>query len=159
MRASCQSVRIVLSWLWSQNGGNVPVGVLKRLFGYVRPYWKMLVATGILLLLQTGLSLLPPLLQRDIVDQVIGPHDLSRLGTVIVGLIGVYALLFLTEVGDQYIRHVLGARFILDLRVHIYTYLQRLSLSFFDRTSTGELMSRVTMTSTRWSSSSPTVSR
>ncbi|MGB5932498.1 MAG: ABC transporter ATP-binding protein, partial [Anaerolineae bacterium] len=93
------------------------MGVLKRLFGYVRPYWKMLVATGILLLLQTGLSLLPPLLQRDIVDQVIGHHDLSRLGTVIVGLIGVYALLFLTEVGDQYIRHVLGARFILDLRV------------------------------------------
>ena len=120
------------------------MGVLKRLFGYVRPYWKMLVATGILLLLQTGLSLLPPLLQRDIVDQVIGPHDLSRLGTVIVGLIGVYALLFLTEVGDLYIRHVLGARFIFDLRVRIYAYLQRLSLSFFESTSTGELMSRVT---------------
>lgn len=118
--------------------------VLKRLFGYVRPYWKPLVAAGILLLLQTGLSLLPPLVQRDIVDQVIGARDLSRLGAMIIGLVVVYALLLLTEVGDQYIRHALGARFIFDLRVHIYAYLQRLSLSFFESTSTGELMSRVT---------------
>jgi len=44
----------------------------------------------------------------------------------------------------MYIRHALGERFILDLRVRLYAYLQRLSLSFFERTSTGELMSRVT---------------
>ena len=63
---------------------------------------------------------------------------------MVVGMVGVYALLWGTEVGEQYIRHVLGARFILDLRVRLYGYLQRLSLSFFERTSTGELMSRVT---------------
>ncbi len=48
------------------------------------------------------------------------------------------------EFGDQYLRHVVGERFLFDLRVRIYDYLQRLSLSFFERTSTGELMSRVT---------------
>ncbi|HUX77256.1 MAG TPA: ABC transporter ATP-binding protein [Anaerolineae bacterium] len=119
------------------------MSVLKRLFGYVRPYWKPLAATGVLLLLNTGLSLLPPLFQRDIVDQVIGTRDLSHLGTLVATLVGVYVLLWITEVGDQYTRHVLGARFIFDLRTHIYAYLQRLSLSFFERTSTGELMSRV----------------
>ena len=41
-------------------------------------------------------------------------------------------------------RHALGERFIFDLRVRLYDYLQRLSLSFFGGTSTGELMSRVT---------------
>jgi subfamily B ATP-binding cassette protein MsbA len=117
--------------------------VLKRLLHYVRPYWKPLLVTGVLLLLNTGLSLLPPLFQREIVDRVIVSGDLTRLGVLAVGLIGVYALLWGTEVGDQYIRHVLGARFILDLRVRLYGYLQRLSLSFFERTSTGELMSRV----------------
>ncbi len=117
--------------------------VLKRLLDFVRPYWKSLLITGVLLLLNTGLSLLPPLFQREIVDRVIVSGDLSRLGVLAVGLIGVYALLWGTEVGDQYIRHVLGARFILDLRVRLYGYLQRLSLSFFERTSTGELMSRV----------------
>jgi len=117
--------------------------VLQRLFGYVRPYWKTLVVTGILLLLNTGLSLLPPLFQRGIVDQVIGARNISRLGGMIAALAGVYLLLWLTDTGEQYIRHALGARFIFDLRVRIYAYLQRLSLSFFERTSTGELMSRV----------------
>ena len=118
--------------------------VLRRLFGYVRPYWKPLVATGVLLILHTGLSLLPPLFQREIVDQVIDARDVSRLGEIVALLVGIYVLLWLTEVGDQYTRHVLGARFIFDLRTHIYAYLQRLSISFFERTSTGELMSRVT---------------
>ncbi len=118
--------------------------VLKRLFGYVRPYWKPLVVTGALLLLRTGLNLLPPLFQREIVDQVIGGHDLSRLGVMIATLIGVYAILQFVDFGDLYVRHALGERFIFDLRVRIYAHLQRLSLSFFERTSTGELMSRVT---------------
>jgi ABC-type multidrug transport system fused ATPase/permease subunit len=118
--------------------------VLKRLFGHVRSYWKPLVVTGLLLLLQAGLSLLPPLFQREIVDRVIGGGDLSRLGVMIGAMVGVYALLHLADFGDLYIRHALGERFIFDLRVRIYDYLQRLSLSFFERTSTGELMSRVT---------------
>jgi len=120
------------------------VGILKRLFGYVRPYWKPLVAVSVLLLLNTGLNLLPPLFQREIIDQVITTRDLPRLGRMIAGLVGVYVLLWFTDVGDQFTRHVLGARFIFDLRMSIYAYLQRLSLSFFERTSTGELMSRVT---------------
>ncbi len=117
--------------------------ILKRLLRYVQPYWKSLLVTGVLLLLHTGLTLLPPLFQRQIVDQVIVAGNLSRLGVMVAGLIGIYALLWGTEVSEQYIRHVLGARFILDLRVRLYGYLQRLSLSFFERTSTGELMSRV----------------
>jgi ABC-type multidrug transport system fused ATPase/permease subunit len=96
------------------------------------------------LVLQTGLSLLPPLFQREIVDEVIGTREMRRLGTLVATMIGVYALLGLTEFGDQYLRHVVGERFLFDLRVRIYDYLQRLSLSFFERTSTGELMSRVT---------------
>ena len=120
------------------------MGILKRLFGYVRPYWKPLVAVSVLLLLNTGLNLLPPLFQREIIDQVITTRDLPRLGRMIAGLVGVYVLLWFTDVGDQFTRHVLGARFIFDLRMSIYAYLQRLSLSFFERTSTGELMSRVT---------------
>jgi ABC-type multidrug transport system fused ATPase/permease subunit len=117
---------------------------LKRLFRHLGPYWKPLTATSILLLLQTGLSLLPPLFQKAIIDEVIATGDLRRLVLLVAVLIGVFAVLALVEFGDQYLRHVLGERFLLDLRVRIYGYLQRLSLSFFERTSTGELMSRVT---------------
>jgi ABC-type multidrug transport system fused ATPase/permease subunit len=118
--------------------------VLRRLFGYVRPYWKPLLVTSILLLLHTILNLLPPLFQREIVDEVIGARDLSRLGVLIAALVGIYIVVQVVDFGDLYLRHALGERFIFDLRVRIYAHLQRLSLSFFEQTSTGELMSRVT---------------
>jgi len=118
--------------------------VLRRLFRYLTPYWKQLVFTGMLLILLTVFELLPPLFQRQIVDEVIGTRDLGRLGVLIAGLVGIYALIQAANSGDLYIRHALGQRFIFDLRVRLYAYLQRLSLSFFERTSTGELMSRVT---------------
>ena len=118
--------------------------VLRRLFRYLAPYWKQLVLTATLLVLLTVFELLPPLFQKQIVDEVIGTRDLSRLGVLIAGLVGVYALIQVANSGDLYMRHALGQRFIFDLRVRLYSYLQRLSLSFFERTSTGELMSRVT---------------
>ena len=117
---------------------------LKRLFAFLMPYWKTLLLNAVLILILTILGLLPPLFQRQIVDEVIGTGDLSKLGMLIGGLVLVYALQQLINAADMYIRHALGERFILDLRVHIYAYLERLSLSFFERTSTGELMSRVT---------------
>ena len=117
---------------------------LKRLVGYLGPYWRRLIVTSVLLILSTGLGLLPPLFQRQIVDEVIGTRDLSRLVTLVAIMIGVYAAAGWVDFGDQYLRHTVGERFLFDLRVRIYAYLQRLSLSFFERTSTGELMSRVT---------------
>lgn len=120
------------------------MNVLRRLLHDVRPYWKPLLATAFLMLAGVVLNLLPPLLQRRIVDEVIGARNLERLGGAIVALVGVYLAASLVEMAEQYIRHVLGQRFILDLRVRLYAYLQKLSLSFFERTSTGELMSRVT---------------
>jgi ABC-type multidrug transport system fused ATPase/permease subunit len=120
------------------------MAVIKRLAGYLGPYWKTLVVTCVLLVLNIGFSLLPPLFQRQIIDQVIGQQNLSTLPVLIAGLIVVYGLGALTEFGDQYLRHTLGERFICDLRVRLYGHLQRLSLSYFEHTSTGELMSRVT---------------
>ena len=118
--------------------------ILKRLFSFLTPYWKTLLVSAVLLLGRAGLELAPPLFQRTIVDEIIGLRDLARLGVMVSALVGVYALQQLINAGDMYIRHALGERFILDLRVGLYDYLQRLSLSFFERTSTGELMSRVT---------------
>ena len=99
--------------------------------------------TTAFILLQTGLGLLPPLFQREIVDGVIAARQIERLLPLVFGLVGIYALTGLTEFGDQYLRHTIGERFLYDLRVRIYDHLQRLSLAFFERTSTGELMSRV----------------
>jgi ABC-type multidrug transport system fused ATPase/permease subunit len=118
--------------------------VLRRLFGFLGPYWRTLALSVVLLLLRAAVDLVPPLFQRQIIDQALGERQLQRLGLLIGALVGVYALQELLGFGDNYTRHALGERFIRDLRVRLYAYLQRLSLSFFEQTSTGELMSRVT---------------
>jgi subfamily B ATP-binding cassette protein MsbA len=118
--------------------------VLKRLFALLAPYWKTLLLSAVVLLARAGLELVPPLFQKTIVDDVIVAGDLSLLAPLIVALVGVYAVQTLVRMADNYLRHALGERFILDLRVRLYAYLQRMSLSFFEGTSTGELMSRVT---------------
>jgi ABC-type multidrug transport system fused ATPase/permease subunit len=118
--------------------------VLRRLFLFLAPYWRTLLLSGVLLLGRASLQLVPPLLQRAVVDEVVGQRDLARLGGFVAALAGAYGLGQLINALDLYMRHALGERFILDLRVRLYAYLQRLSLSFFERTSTGELMSRVT---------------
>ena len=118
--------------------------VLKRLILLLSPYWKTIVISALLLVGRACLELVPPLIQREIIDEVITTRNLSYLGIIITVLIGAYALNQLVQIGDNYVRHSLGEKFIFDFRVRLYAYLQKMSLSFFERTSTGELMSRVT---------------
>jgi len=118
--------------------------ILKRLFILLIPYWRQLSISAVLLILRAGLELAPPLFQKVVIDEIISTGNLTRLGLFLAGLAGVYTLMQLVNVGDNFIRHALGEKFILDLRIRLYAYLQRLSLSFFERTSTGELMSRIT---------------
>lgn len=120
------------------------MNILKRLFNLLIPYWRQLLLSAVLLVLRAALELAPPLFQKAVIDEIIKSGNLARLGLFLGGLVGVYALTQLVNIGDNFIRHALGEKFILDLRVRIYAYLQRLSLSFFERTSTGELMSRIT---------------
>lgn len=98
----------------------------------------------VLLLTGIALDLVPPLVQREIIDGVIATGDLSKLAPLLILLVMIFILQQLVNVGDNYFRHVLGGKFILDLRLKLYAYLQRLSLAFFEKTSTGEIMSRVT---------------
>jgi len=123
---------------------NTHMKVLLRLLRYLEPYWRWVVISIVCLLLLSILNLLPPLFQKQIIDDVIGRRLLGRLPMLVLGLAGVYALTHFLRSGDLYLRHVLGERFLLDLRVLLYDYLQRLSLSFFENQQTGEIMSRIT---------------
>jgi ABC-type multidrug transport system fused ATPase/permease subunit len=120
------------------------VQILKRLFFLLTPYWGALLISALLLIVRAALELVPPLFQKAIIDEAVSSRHLRYIGVLIACLVGIYALQQLVSVGDNYIRHALGEKFIFDLRVRLYSYLQRMSLAFFERTSTGELMSRVT---------------
>jgi ABC-type multidrug transport system fused ATPase/permease subunit len=92
----------------------------------------------------TALGLLPPLYQRRIVDDVAVPRNIEPLLGLVLALAGIYAGTRLVNMAAMYVRHLLGARFIRDLRVNLYAHLQTLALDYFNRRQTGEIMSRVT---------------
>lgn len=120
------------------------MAVFTRLIRDLRPYLKTLLLAVVLTFLTAGTQLVPPLFQRWIIDDALAALDVERITWLVVGLIGVYLVSSLLNSADQYIRHVLGQKFIYDLRLRLYDHLQRLSLSFFEHRQTGELMSRLT---------------
>lgn len=117
---------------------------LLRVLHYIRPYRALALLTLACAGLTTLMELVPPWLIKVIIDDVIQAHRLTWLPWVIGALAGAYAL----KNGFASLRirlnNTLEQRVVHDVRSQVFTALQRQSVSFFERRSTGEIMSRVT---------------
>ncbi len=117
--------------------------LLRRVLAYGRPYRYQIIAMLTAILITTGLTLLTPLILRDLIDRTIPSGNVHRL--VLLAL----ALLLIPSVGgginviQRRLNAVVGEGVIYDLRVALYSHLQRMSLRFFTNTKVGELMSRL----------------
>jgi ATP-binding cassette subfamily B protein len=116
----------------------------RRLFAYARPY-RALVAGALALLLTDGvLQLAGPLLTRRVIDEALPARDFS----LVTWATAMYALSlvasFACAYGETLLTSLLGQRVMHDLRMEIFTHLQRLPVAFFDRTPVGRLVTRVT---------------
>ncbi|MEM2926141.1 MAG: ABC transporter transmembrane domain-containing protein [Candidatus Bathyarchaeia archaeon] len=116
---------------------------LRWLVSYLKPHWYWAVAALLISLATTGLGLVPPYLIRLLIDQVFPSRDVGLLITLTLGLVGVYAINALLNIGLNYSLALLGQKVIYDMRSRVYEHLQRLSLGFYDRISSGRLLSRV----------------
>jgi ATP-binding cassette subfamily B protein len=115
-----------------------------RLLSYLEPY-KALAITGFLLTLGlTVLNLLPAIITQRLIDNVLVPKYLPGLWPLLFTLLGIYVLVGIISVVRGYLLEWLGARVVFDMRVQVYDHLQLLSLGFFGRKQTGQIMSRVT---------------
>jgi ATP-binding cassette subfamily B protein len=117
--------------------------VLFRLARYLKPYLPLAFLSFFLTLGLTALQLTPPFLTKLMVDEAIGKGDLGKLTTIIWGIIVVYLSLAVVNGFRTYLMQWLGQHIVFDIRSQLYQHLQALSLSFFDKRRTGEIMSRV----------------
>ena len=118
--------------------------ILRRLLGYLRPYRGHTLAAVLLLLTQSGLALVGPRLTEHALDVAI-PHADRGLLTLLAGLyLGTLLAEFVVEYAGTLLTTLVGQRVMYDLRMEIFTRLQRLSIAFFDRNPVGRLMTRVT---------------
>ncbi|MFN2564020.1 MAG: ABC transporter ATP-binding protein [Gemmatimonadaceae bacterium] len=116
----------------------------RRLFAYARPY-HLLVGTALALLLTDGLlQLAGPLLTRTVIDDALPARDFSLLAWATVAYAASLLASFACAYGETLLTSLLGQRVMHDLRMDIFAHLQRLPVSFFDRTPVGRLVTRVT---------------
>jgi len=120
---------------------------IQAFVGWYRPYVKTLVLVLFSALAFSGLTLLIPLITRYITKDILegdpaqAPSRLLLTGLVMLAVIGFQILFqFIFDIRG----HVMGAAMERDMRDALFAHLSRQSFSFFDRTKTGSLMSRLT---------------
>ena len=126
-----------------QDRPEVSRALLRRVGQYAWPYWAGVVVMLTTIVAISVLSLLPPLLLRDLIDTALPKRDMGRLNLLALGMIAVPLANGLIGVAQRYASSRVGEGIIFDLRCAVYAHMQRMSLRFFTRTRAGELMSRL----------------
>lgn len=116
---------------------------LGRAFVFLAPYWRRLGLVMAISLVSTGLSLVSPYLSKDLVDQALIGRDMAALWRI-VGLfaaLGLAGYVLNVVSGLRYTR--VSAEILFDMRLAVYSHLQRLSPRFYARTRMGDIVSRL----------------
>jgi ATP-binding cassette, subfamily B, bacterial len=116
---------------------------LRRVFALFKPYRARLAAVLTLIGISALLSIVSPFLIRDIFDEALPENDDRLLTILVLGLIGIAVVTGILGVFQAWLSNLVGQRVMHDMRARVYRHLQRLSLSFFTRTRTGEVQSRI----------------
>lgn len=116
----------------------------KRLLSYLWPYKKLLMLSVVFMLFVALSNLVVPWIIKDVIDQVLEQKDLRMLYLVIVAILVTFFIRALTTFGHRYLMGYIGQAVIMDIRNVLYHHLQVLSISYYDRRRTGDIMSNLT---------------
>ncbi|RLF20019.1 MAG: hypothetical protein DRZ82_03615 [Thermoprotei archaeon] len=117
---------------------------LFRLMGLLRPHLKLFIVGLILSMISTAIGLLPPYISKEITDKVLVPMENPDLLVYLVSLLIILHIVnVVISAARSYIMSVLNNRVVLDLRDRLYKHVMSLSLDFYDRSKTGDIVARV----------------
>lgn len=114
-----------------------------RLLAFVRPHWRRMVVAFLLMLVATGLTLVSPYLMKVAIDQYIAQSDTAGLHWIALAIALSFVGVFAATAGQRYQLSWVGQRVLATLRQQLFEHLQRLPLSYHDRTIIGVTVSRV----------------
>ncbi|HUS18571.1 MAG TPA: ABC transporter ATP-binding protein [Terriglobales bacterium] len=132
--------------------------LMKRLLGYLRPYWwQTLIALAAIIgkalldvvgpyLTKTAIDkyLVPGAKHTSILDPWLSTDALNGIAQVAMLYVGAQVFSFVFEFTQTYLMLWTGQKAMFDLRTQIFGHLQRLHISFFDKNPVGRLVTRVT---------------
>jgi len=135
-------------------GGGGPIGsatrdensgqTFKRILGYLQPWRAQLIIAGVLVIISTVSALLAPWLQGVAIDRFIADRDRIGLRSIVLLLVAVYLIAWVTSLIYSRLIARIAQRVMATMRQELAARLQTLSMRFFDKNRTGDLMSRVT---------------
>jgi ATP-binding cassette subfamily B protein len=125
------------------DGKTINRATRRRVYGFARPYKAHITLFLATIVVSTFLGLLPPLLIRAVFDVAIADDNGGYLNTLfiimVIAAVGEAAL----SLVERWLSSRIGEGLIFDLRVRLFDHVQRMPLSFFTRTQTGTLISRL----------------
>ena len=119
------------------------MSTLSRFLPFLRPYLPRMVLAGLLVMGVAAINLALLRLAGTLWDIITVQHDQSRMTDMITGFLGLVILQGLCSMGHSYLTAWISQRIIADFRRHLFAHLHTLSVSFFARRRTGELLSRL----------------
>jgi ATP-binding cassette subfamily B protein len=118
--------------------------LMKRLMAFFQPHWHRVALSVVLVLMAAAIALVGPYLTKIAIDDFITKGDLRGLSFVAT----LFFLSLFAQMAIEYwqltLTQITGQEIMYDIRMRLFAKLQRLSLSFFDRTPVGRLMTRIT---------------
>ncbi|MER9052452.1 ABC transporter ATP-binding protein [Mesorhizobium sp. M0910] len=119
--------------------------ILRRIWAFLRPYRARVVITIAAMLIFTGTQLLIPLIIRYALDQGMNPARTDRSAQL--AAVGAFVLAILVNFAAGYMQETVVGKVaetvLFDIRRAMFGHLQKVSLSFMDKTEVGRLMSRL----------------
>ncbi len=122
---------------------------LKPLMPYVRRYRGRIFLGILALAVASAATLVVPEAVRRLVDFGFSEDRAGLINAYFSAMVAVVAVLALASGARYYLVMTLGERVVADLRSDLYAHLTRLDAGFFDRSQTGELVSRLTADTTQ----------
>lgn len=122
--------------------------LFKRLYGYLKPEMLIIVIAILITVITTGCNLLPPMLTKSLVDEILPDSDYKALTAVVVLLVCVHVLHYILFGIRSYILRSSGNKIITRLRSDVYKKAQFLPMRFYDKTSTGSVINRISSDTT-----------
>jgi ATP-binding cassette subfamily B protein len=116
-----------------------------RLLAFLRPYRSSLIVSSILAILSQGAAILVPILTGVVINEITGAQDRRVLAFEIALIIALGVVRGALMLGRRFISGKQALAVEYDLRDDMYAHLLRLSFGFYDRSQTGQLMSRATI--------------
>ena len=119
------------------------MSTFSRFLPFLKPYLSRMVLAGLLVMGVAAINLALLRLAGTLWDVITVQHDQSRMTDMITVFLGLVVLQGLCSMGHSYLTAWISQRIIADFRRHLFAHLHTLSVSFFSRRRTGELLSRL----------------